>query len=265
MSTTGNTAEVELGLRPLTARSVLLSTLLGLDPPVLPASQLVATAGLFGIGEGTARVALSRMAAAGEVTGDGGRYRLAGRLLERQRRQSDWRVDPRTEWSGSWHVAVVASGRRPASERAELRSAMARGRLAAWRDGVWARPDNLAAPRLDPAQAARCTWLLAMPDGDPTALAAALWDLDAWAASAALLLARLEATGPALHGGDATALAAGFVLSAAVLRHLATDPLLPDPLLPPTWPGGDLRAAYAAWDGAYRSFLGHWHRARGEK
>lgn len=265
MSTTGNTDEADLGLRPLTARSVLLSTLLGLDPPVLPASQLVATAGLFGIGDGTARVALSRMAAAGEVTVDDGRYRLAGRLLDRQRRQSDWRADPRAAWHGGWHVAVVASGRRPAAERAALRAAMAGGRLAAWREGVWARPDNLPAPRLDAVVASRCTWLVATPDIEPAVLAAALWDLEAWAGSAELLLRRLEATRPALDGGDTTALAPGFVLSAAVLRLLSLDPLLPDPLLPPRWPGPRLRRAYAGWDGAYRSFLAEWHRARGEK
>ena len=60
---------------PLTARSVLASALLGMDPPELPVAQLVRLAGLFGINENRARVALSRMVAAGEATTDG-----AGRL-----------------------------------------------------------------------------------------------------------------------------------------------------------------------------------------
>ena len=77
---------------PFTARSVLASALLGEVPPELPVSHLVHLAALFGISANRARVALSRMAAAGEVTTDGsGRYRLAGRLLERQTRQSESR------------------------------------------------------------------------------------------------------------------------------------------------------------------------------
>ena len=74
---------------PLTARSVLASALLGEDPPELPVAHLVHLAGLFGINPNRARVALSRMVASGEATTDGaGRYRLAGRLLERRDRQA---------------------------------------------------------------------------------------------------------------------------------------------------------------------------------
>jgi DNA-binding transcriptional regulator PaaX len=66
---------------PLTARSVLASALLGMDPPELPVAQLVRLTGLFGISENRARVALSRMVAGGEATSDGtGLYRLAGHL-----------------------------------------------------------------------------------------------------------------------------------------------------------------------------------------
>ncbi|HWE70275.1 MAG TPA: hypothetical protein VG205_07915, partial [Acidimicrobiales bacterium] len=72
----------------MTARSVLASTLLGVDPPELPVAYLVHVAGLFGINDNRARVALSRMLASGEASTDGaGRYRLAGRLLDRQERQ----------------------------------------------------------------------------------------------------------------------------------------------------------------------------------
>ena len=72
----------------LSARSVLLSVLLGSDPPRLPVQLLVRTTELFGISEGTTRTALSRMAAAGEVVAEGGRYALAAdRLVARGRRQ----------------------------------------------------------------------------------------------------------------------------------------------------------------------------------
>jgi phenylacetic acid degradation operon negative regulatory protein len=50
------------------------------------------------------------------------------------------------------------------------------------------------------------------------------------------------------------------VLSAAVLRHFQADPLLPDALLPPRWPGAALRAEYDRYDRAYRSVLREWFR-----
>jgi phenylacetic acid degradation operon negative regulatory protein len=237
----------ELGLRPLTARSVLLSTLLGLDPPELPAARLVATAGLFGIAEGTARVALSRMLRAGEAVTDGARYRLTGRLLERQARQASGRHPRPRAWRGRWHVAVVTTPGRPAAERAALRRAFSEGRMAEWREGVWVRPDNLERPVASDG----VEWMSAQPDEPPIHL----WDLDAHAARGDALRRRLE------EPPDIDALAPGFVLSAAVLRHLAADPLLPTELLPQRWPNDALRAEYDEWDRAYRTLLATWHRA----
>ena len=47
------------------------------------------------------------------------------------------------------------------------------------------------------------------------------------------------------HYDTALALAhAGFVVAAAMVRHLLTDPMLPAELLPADWPGTRLRAAY---------------------
>ena len=43
--------------KPMTARSVVASTLLGIEPPRLPARILVRSGELFGIAEGTTRVA----------------------------------------------------------------------------------------------------------------------------------------------------------------------------------------------------------------
>jgi phenylacetic acid degradation operon negative regulatory protein len=48
-------------LRPLSARSIVASTLLGCHPPELPTRALVQMGTLYGIPEGTLRVALSRM------------------------------------------------------------------------------------------------------------------------------------------------------------------------------------------------------------
>jgi phenylacetic acid degradation operon negative regulatory protein len=86
--------------RPLTARSVLASVLLGTDPPWLPTTLLVRTAGLFGISEGSTRTALSRMVGSGEAVAEDGGYRLAGRLVARQARQSASRRAETRRWPG---------------------------------------------------------------------------------------------------------------------------------------------------------------------
>ncbi len=65
----------------------MASLLLGRRPPEAPVADLVRWCGLFGIAEGTARVALHRMTAKGEIVATDGVYRLAGRLAGRQARQ----------------------------------------------------------------------------------------------------------------------------------------------------------------------------------
>ena len=239
---------------------MVASTLLGTDPPRLPGQLLVRAAELFGIAEGTTRVALSRMVAAGELAADGGRYELTGRLLERQARQATSRRATTRRWRGRWLTAVVTADRRPAAERAALRTTLTAARLGELREGVWMRPDNLDGGR--PAVAS-CTWLRAGLD-DPAledrALAARLWDLSGWAAEAERLRHEMAATIGDLDAGDTAALAPGFVLSAAVLRHFNADPLLPPELVPPEWPGAELRRDYDRFDAAYRRVLRAWFR-----
>lgn len=231
---------------------MLLSVLLGTDPPRLPVQLLVRTTELFGIAEGTTRTALSRMAAAGEVVAEDGWYALAAdRHLARQARQTASRAGRTRPWRGRrWRQAVVvADGRRAAADRAALRAALTDARFAEWREGVWLRPDNLD----DEPAAPELRWATTVPDGDHAALAAELWDLEGWAATAEELRARLAVADPA-------ELADGFVLSADVLRHLQHDPLLPDELLPAGWPGRALRAEYDRFDAAYRAVLRDWFR-----
>ncbi|MGI5373534.1 PaaX family transcriptional regulator C-terminal domain-containing protein [Streptomyces sp. CA-251387] len=225
----------EVELRPLSARSVVLSLLLGLHPPELPVKDLVRSVEPFGIAGSTLRAALSRMVAAGDLRRADTVYRLSDRLLARQRRQ-DEAVHPETlPWAGDWEMVVVtATGRGPA-ERAELRSELTRLRLAELREGVWLRPANLLRPLPDDLGhvAERCT---ARPDRPARELAARLWPLDAWSGTGHALLA---------HVARARRPSARFTAFAAVVRHLLADPVLPPELLPPDWPGTRLRAAYA--------------------
>lgn len=250
--------------RRLTARSVLVSTLLGVSPPELPTRSLIGTAELLGVAAGTARVALSRMVAAGEAEATDGGYRLTSpTLLARQARQSLSRSGATAAWDGTWRTAVVTGEARPAADRADLRAAMHALRYGELREGVWLRPTNLPGGALLDAErtaADQCVVLTSTVE-DPVALARSLWDLDAWATRARSLVEDLERVGRPLRDGDPSALAEGFVLSASVLRHVQADPLLPRRLLPPDWPGTDLRRAYDRYDADFRSTLAAWQRA----
>jgi phenylacetic acid degradation operon negative regulatory protein len=251
----------------LTARSVIASTLLGVSPPELPTPSLVASAELLGVTAGTARVAMSRMVAAGELepTGDG--YRLAGHLLDRQARQAQSRIGTPQTWDGSWRTALIPAEARPAADRAALRRAMTALRYGLLRDGVWLRPANLPLGTLAGAEAVAAGRFVALTGPldasiDPVVLARSLWDLDGWASDATALAAELVPLQTRLDDDDPTALADGFIVSAAVLRHLQADPLLPRDLLPTDWPGTTLRAQEEHFDQTFKAVLRTWLLAR---
>jgi phenylacetic acid degradation operon negative regulatory protein len=261
-------------LKPLPARSVVLSLLLGAHPDRLSPSQLVSAGEHFGIPAATTRVALSRAAAAGDLRRDGGDYMLGERLVARQRRQDEAVADAEKDWDGTWEMAVVvgsppggpaqsggrapsagraqSSGRaqsrprgRPPAERAALRQLLLDARLAELREGIWTRPANL---RRGPPYAAEAvlSCFSSRPYGDPRALANALWDLGAWASSGRALLEQLDKTrDPAFR----------LAAAAHVVRHLTTDPLLPAELLPRDWPGEELRAAYGEYQANLRGLV----------
>jgi phenylacetic acid degradation operon negative regulatory protein len=162
---------------------------------------------------------------------------------------------------------VVTEGRRRAADRAELRSALLDARLAELRDGVWVRPANLEIARPLVADEP-LVWGRTELEADPTTLVADLWDLESWSTRARDLEEGVRELAPSLDAGERAALAPGFVLSAAILRHLGADPLLPGSLLPVDWPGGELREAYDRFDAAYRSVLRTWfdqHRDPGDQ
>jgi phenylacetic acid degradation operon negative regulatory protein len=232
-------------IQPLTARSVVLSTLLGYHPPALPVSALVRVGGLFGIAERTIRVALTRMVADGDVVADRGVYQLTSRLVQRQAQQ-DESCSPRTRlWNGNWEMAIVTAVSRSLADRVALRKSMVPLRLAELREGVWLRPDNLLR-QPDGLVADQCAFFESRPEQEPLELARSLWDLDAWAAEAARLRGELD---------TATSLKGGFMVTAEVLRHLLIDPCLPAELLPARWPGTDLRERYAEFSTTYAERL----------
>lgn len=217
----------------MTARSVVLSVLLGAHPAWASAGELVRLTVDFGIREATLRVALTRMVGAGDLVRSADGYRLSERLLGRQRRQDDALDPPLRTWHGTWATVIVTSAGTDARSRAALRTTLQDRRFGELREGVWMRPANLAADLAD----GLCdrVRMLQVHDDDPADLARRLWDLPGWARTGHRLLAEISC---------AKDVPGRFEVAAATVRHLLTDPVLPAELLPEDWPGAALRAAY---------------------
>jgi phenylacetic acid degradation operon negative regulatory protein len=217
----------------MTARSVVLSVLLGAHPAWASAAELIRLTADFGIKESTLRVALTRMVSAGDLIRSADGYRLSDRLLVRQRRQDD-AMRPRVRpWRGHWTTVIVTSVGTDARARALLRTALHDKRFGELREGVWLRPDNLVLEW--EAQVLANVRILTARDDAAAELAAQLWDLPAWARTGRRLLDEMAA---------ASEVPGRFVVATAIVRHLLTDPMLPAELLPADWPGERLRAAY---------------------
>ena len=221
-------------LRRMTARSVVLSVLLGAHPAWATAAELIQLTADFDIKEATLRVALTRMVGSGDLVRSEDGYRLSDRLLARQRRQDD-AINPQLrQWDGTWTTLVITSVGIDARTRAALRASLQQSRFGELREGVWMRPDN-ARVDLSDAVLARVR-VLQSRDGSPAQLAGQLWDLPAWSVTGHRLLDEMAA---------AADVPGRFTAAAAMVRHLLTDPVLPDELLPRSWPGAALRDSYA--------------------
>jgi phenylacetic acid degradation operon negative regulatory protein len=218
----------------LTARSVVLSVLLGAHPAWATAAELIRLTADFGIKEATLRVALTRMVSAGDLVRSEDGYRLSDRLMVRQRRQDD-AINPQLRpWDGTWMTLVITSVGIDARTRAGLRTTLQQNRFAEMREGVWLRPDNVSITLPDDVLSR--VRVMHGYDDHPAELAGQLWDLAAWAGTGARLLEQMSA---------ADDVPGRFAAAAGMVRHLLTDPVLPDELLPDGWPGDALREAYA--------------------
>jgi phenylacetic acid degradation operon negative regulatory protein len=218
----------------MTARSVVLSVLLGAHPAWATAAELIRLTADFDIKEATLRVALTRMVSAGDLVRSDDGYRLSDRLLARQRRQDD-AINPQLRsWDGTWTTLIITSVGVDARTRSALRNSLQQSRFAELREGVWLRPDNLKVEL--PRDVLRRVRVLHGYDDSPEELVGQLWNLKRWASTGQQLLD--EST-------SAADIPSRFIAAAAIVRHLLTDPVLPDELLPDSWPGAALRQYYA--------------------
>ncbi len=232
-------------IRSLTARSAVLSVLLGAHPPHAPVSAIVRLGLELGVQETTIRAALTRMVAAGDLERDDAVYRLAPRLRTRQLLQ-DQALDPDLEpWHGDWRLVLVTGSADAAADRTALRELLQADKFGEIREGAWGRPANLA-PSVQVSEHPRLTEFIGRPS-EPEALAQRLFRPAEWADVARSLGSALDA---------ATAMRDRLAVAAAMVRHILHDPLLPAPYLPAAWPGEELRAVYGEFRAEFTAFAG---------
>jgi phenylacetic acid degradation operon negative regulatory protein len=227
-----------------TARSLVLDLLSTLRRGSMPVRALVDAAALFGIAEGSVRVALTRLLAQGRIERDErGAYRLGEASAAVQARLASWRelATRLRPWSGGW-IAALDRGVRP-SRAAQRRSERAL-RLTGFRRlerGVALRPDNLAGgverAREELARLGLAPGVLVCRldelDRVSEARARALWDAPQLLAEWRRHVRALEVSGRRLGAlSEEQAMVESFTLGGEALRQLALDPLLPEPLTP---------------------------------
>ena len=232
-------------VRPLTARSLVLSVLLGLPEPRLRTSSLIRLADVFDLAPGTVRTALSRLTAAGDLVNHDGVYELRGRLLERKTAQDIGRRPPDDAWDGDWWIVAVTAPRRSIAERRQFRTAMVNARLGELRPDTWLRPANLPGPHVERGVA---TVRGPLAGEDHSALVARLWDLPAIARRSHTLLAALDEATTEVRGAPNVVLPTAMTLAAVVVRFLRREPMLPQALTPADWPVDELRRRYRSFD-----------------
>ena len=261
MATTRNTE------RPLSARSVVASTLLGMRPPRLPTQILVRSGALFGIAEGTTRVALSRMVAAGEL--ERRRRRLPARRTAARPPGPPGPLPPRRRRPVGRHAGPMRraswADARDAQDRARLRAPPTALRLAELREGVWTRPANLPAgvlPDDEAVVADQCRGVRRRARRRPRRASPPSSGTSTGGRHRATeLRRRLGAVVGALTDGRPRRPARGLRAVRGDPAPLPGRPAPPRPTASPRgWPGAALRADYDEYDAAFKTVWRAWYR-----
>lgn len=212
----------------------LLSTLSG---GTMPVGALVQSGQLFELAENSVRVALARLLAAGQVERDErGRYRLGERAAPVDRHVHAWRrlEEKLGPWNGSWVGAcasIAEGGRRDRALRLlgfreltpglEIRPQNLRGGASAVREEL--RQLGLAEPLV---------FELAGLDAPTQLRATRLWDVEELRRTYLSCRAELEDSRKRLvAAGEREGMVESYLVGGRVIRQLAFDPLLPEPIL----------------------------------
>ncbi|MGY1630706.1 PaaX family transcriptional regulator C-terminal domain-containing protein [Geodermatophilus sp. SYSU D01186] len=226
------------------------------DQPVR-LQALVALLEHFEIAEPTSRMTMAALRRSGLLAASrSGRETLyspteAMRSAVRARwARLDERLGP---WDGRWRMVIYTVPETDRSARERVRRTLTRHGFGPLAPATWLSPHKVA---LDDVRTELAREPLSRLDlltaqvteetgGSDTELAARCWDLQGVAAAHRRVIDRIRAllTDPVADG--ATALVTHLRVLADIRRVGVSDPLLPDALRPPGWPGAELREA---WD-----------------
>lgn len=200
---------------------------------VLWMGTLIDLCGAVGLSESLVRTAVSRLVAAGQLTG------------ERLGRRSYYRLTPaaQREYADAARIIFSPSG---AGARGWIwlvdpraPEALMRAGFAEAGPGLWLGPD-----RGGDAPVAAAVMRAGPGQGDWAAMAARLWPMADHAAAYRRVLARFGGLDPALPGPE-QALTLRLSLVHAYRSALLRDPRLPAEALPDDWPGAAARELFA--------------------
>jgi phenylacetic acid degradation operon negative regulatory protein len=210
-----------------------------------PIAALVTMLAPLGVAAPAVRTAVSRMVRQGwldrERLPSGPGYRLTPRAMRRLDEAAARIYRTNTpQWDGKWHI-VTLSAIADRATRDRVRAGLTFLGYAALGDRAWiaARASGEVGTLLDNESVAAHMFSSRLEDGDPSALAAEAWDLDAlgqayqdWHRDAEVI-----AAGAIDPPGDELAFVVRSQLVHEWRKFLFRDPGLPKALLPADWPG----------------------------
>lgn len=227
----------------VTPRSVVLN-LVRVTQRAVPVRRLLAMGELFGFNPNAMRVAITRLVAEGRLESDErGSYRLAPAAAVVREHIEEWRRGEARlrAWRGDWLAVSLPNGSARSTRRASI-GAITRLGLREGLAGLWLRPDNLrqtfeaSAERLRALGLEEGAELFRARDWSARTqqrLCADLWPISTLEQGYAAALRDLQRSLQQLEGMPReTALVQTYLLGGEAIRILATDPLLPEEIMP---------------------------------
>ena len=227
-----------------TPRSVVLNAVRVSPRRSISIRQLVRIGELFAFNANAVRVAVTRLVADGHLESDErGSYRLGSAAAEAHAHIESWRSGEARirPWKGDWLAIALTRKAERSMRRSSLR-ALSRLGLLEGLPGLWIRPDNL---RQSLAASTERLRALGLEEGAEVFRASdfsqalhehfrtQLWPLRTLVRTYETVERKLARSLDQLdHMPHDTALVQTFLFGGEAIRVLATDPLLPEQMLP---------------------------------
>lgn len=227
-----------------TPRTIVLNAVRVSPKRPVSIRQLLKIGELFALNANAVRVAVTRLVAEGQLENDErGSYRLGSAAAETQAHVESWRRGEARlrPWKDAW-LAVALTRKAVRTARRGSLHALSRLGLREGLPGFWVRPDNLREPLATTGDRLRG---LGLEDGAELFVASdfgaaltdqfrtRLWPLRALAKNYETVEQKLTRSLAQIRQmPHETALVQTFLFGGEAIRVLATDPLLPEQMLP---------------------------------